>query len=265
MIGKLTVDRATGRVTGPADLHYNDPFPTLNGGWGSGTMSGVLLHTMVGDLLPGTVEWFNEAQSQASATFGVSQAGEIWQFGPVGLGWFAWHAAEANRTWYGIEEADAGDPANPLTTQQITATAQLLECLSAFAGFPLQISDSPSVKGFGWHGMGGAAFGGHYDCPGDTRKAQRGQIIALAMSIRSGAGAKPAAAAPPAREWLTAGMSSLASLALQEHLTPAEILQATAAHGPFQAGVAAYVNGVFSGAISPSAPMPKGLALHLPS
>ena len=48
------------------------------------------------------------------------------------------------------------------------------------------------------------------------------------------------------------------------HTDPAAILHLTAAHGPFPADVAAYVNGVFAGTVSPSAPMPKGLALYLP-
>ena len=261
MTGKLTVDTSSGKVVGPANLHYNDPFPTRNGSYGSGAMSGLLMHTMAGNLQPGTVDWFNNPAAQASAHFGVAQDGTVWQFGPVGKGWMAWHAYEANAAWYGCEFADAGNPANPLTQAQITAGAQILECLSAFAGFPLQVSDSPSVRGFGWHGMGGAAFGGHFDCPGNVRKAQRSQIIALAIAIRQ---EKPLTAAPPAREWITAGMSSLASLALQEHCTPAEILPLTAAHGPIPADVSAYVNGVFAGTIDPKTPMPKGLALYLP-
>lgn len=188
MTGRLTV-QADGRVTGPASIKYNDPFPCVNGTWGSGSISGVLMHTMVSEL-QSAAAWFNNPQAQASAHFGIAQSGEIWQFGPIGKGWIAWHAAAANRTWYGIEHADDGNPANPLTPAQITASAQLVECLSAFAAFPLQVSDSPSVKGFGWHGMGGVAFGDHPDCPGDVRKAQRPRIIALAMAIRQEA--KPA-------------------------------------------------------------------------
>lgn len=181
--GRLTVDTATGRVTGPAHITYNDPWPCVNGAWGSGAMMGALQHTMVGDL-PGTVAWFNNAQAQASAQFGVAEDGEIHQFGPIGKGWIAWHAAEANPEWYGIEFADGGDPANPLTQAQIVSGAQLVECLSGFAAFPLQVSDSVSVKGFGTHGMGGAAWGGHTGCPGPVRAGQRPAIIALAQEIR---------------------------------------------------------------------------------
>jgi hypothetical protein len=172
------------------------------------------------------VSWFNNAKAQASAHFGIAQDGEIWQFGPVGKGWIAWHAAAANHSWYGIEHADAGKPSNPLTDAQVTASAQLLECLSAFAGLPLQISDSPAVKGYGWHGMGGTAWGGHPDCPGSVRKAQRPKIIALAMAIRSGGGPHPPAG--PHRHTAPGGRS-LAQIAAARNTTPAHLLQVTAA------------------------------------
>ena len=223
MTSKLKVDTATGRVTGPADIHYNDPFPCVNGTFGSGAMMGVLMHTMVGDL-PGTVNWFNNPQAQASAHFGIAESGEIWQFGPIGKGWIAWHAAAANHTWYGIEHADGGQPASPLTPAQITASARLVECLSAFAGFPLQVSDSPSVKGYGWHGMGGEAWGGHFDCPGNVRKAQRPQIIALAAAIRHGSGPPKTG---PFRQ-VAPGGRTLAQIAAARNTTPQHLAQVTA-------------------------------------
>lgn len=261
--GKLRVDTASGHVTGPAAIRYNSPWPCPNGSWGSGAMMGVLMHTMVGDL-PGTVSWFNNPQAQASAHFGIAENGEIWQFGPVGKGWMAWHAAAANLAWYGIEHADGGYPNRLLTPAQITASAQLVECLSAFAGFPLHVSDSPSVQGYGWHGMGGDAFGGHPDCPGDVRKAQRGEIIALAVAIRQGTQPAP----PSVREWTTAGQDSLPQLAAASHTDVATILRLTAQHNPgatFPPPVASYLDGVFAGAIDPRKPAPAGLTLYLPA
>jgi hypothetical protein len=188
MTGRLTVSTASGHVTGPADITYNDPFPCVNGRWGSGAMMGVVMHTQVGNN-PGTVSWFNNPAAEASAHFCIAQDGAIVQMGPIGKGWIAWAEAAGNEAWYSIEHADDGDPANPLTPAQITASAQIVECLSAFAGFPLQVSNSVDVKGYGWHGMGGEAWGGHLDCPGDARKAQRAQIIALAVAIRAPAAA----------------------------------------------------------------------------
>ena len=186
--GRLEVDTATGHVTGPAKITINEPFPCPNGELGvTGAMQGVLEHTMVSDL-PSCIATFNNTASQASAHFGVSESGEIHQFGPLGKGWMAWHAMAANLTWYGIEFADAGNPDNPLSNAQITAGAQLLELLSRFAGFPLQITDRPAGRGFGTHSMGGAAYGGH-TCPDlppqHVRSAQRQAIIDLAKDIRT--------------------------------------------------------------------------------
>jgi hypothetical protein len=189
--GRLTVG-LDGRVQGDAKLSYNSPFPTGNGSWGSGAMNGVIMHTMVGNL-PGTVATFNNPGNQASAHFGIAQDGSVWQFGPIGKGWIAWAQEAGNEAWYSIEHADDGNPDNPLTDAQLTASAQLVECLSAFAGFPLQLADSTSAKGYGVHYMGGANWGGH-TCPDQpprhVRSAQRAEIIARAKAIR--AGTKPA-------------------------------------------------------------------------
>jgi len=188
--GRLEVG-ADGRVTGPAALSYNDPWPCANGTpGGSGAMMGVVLHTMVGDL-PGTVSWFNGPASEASAFFGVAQSGETWQFGPVGKDWAAWTQAAGNASWYGIEFADDGHPASPLTDAQVTAAAQLLELLGRFAGFPLQVTDSVDVPGLGIHSMGGIPWGDHPDCPGPVRAGQRAAIVALAKAIRDGEPPRP--------------------------------------------------------------------------
>ncbi len=189
--GKLTVG-PDGRLSGDAHISYNDPWPCANGtpGGGSSQMMGLVMHTEVG-FEQSTIDWFNNPASQASAFFAIGADGVIHQFGPVGHNWMAWAQAQGNPEWYSIEDSDNGHPSVPLTAEQVTAFAQVLECVSAFAGFPLQISDSVSVKGLGWHGMGGVAWGNHPDCPGDVRKAQRPAIIKLAQEIRAGAAPKP--------------------------------------------------------------------------
>jgi hypothetical protein len=195
--GKLKVG-ADGRVRGPAVIEYNTPFPTQNGRWGSGTMRGVVMHTMVGSLAS-CINHFNDPTAQASAHFGIDEHGKIHQFGPIGKGWIAWAQSAGNDEWYSIEHADGGKPATPLTAAQITASAQLLECLSAFAGFPLQEANTPSERGYGVHYMGGQAWGGH-SCPDvppkPVRSLQRPAVIALARVIR--AGAAPVPVQPPA-------------------------------------------------------------------
>lgn len=184
--GKLTIDQH-GRLTGPVQIQYNDPFPCVNGtkAGGSRQMMGLVMHTEVGNEA-GTIATFNDPAKQVSAFFAIGQDGDIWQFGPVGQNWEAWAQGGGNPDWYSIEDADNTHPSIPLTAAQVTAFAQILECLSAFAGFPLQVSDSVDVKGLGWHGMGGVAWGNHPNCPGDVRKAQRPAIIALAKEIRTG-------------------------------------------------------------------------------
>jgi hypothetical protein len=153
----------------------------------TGAMDGVLMHTMVG-WLHTAIDMFNDPHRQASAHFGIGMDGRIHQWGPLGKGWEAWHAEGANPKWYGIEHEDGGDQHNPLTRAQIVASAQVVELLARFAGFPLQVTDSPSVRGYGTHVMGGLPWShdGH-TCPGPgPRAGQRQAIITLGHAIRKG-------------------------------------------------------------------------------
>lgn len=184
--GRLEVG-AEGKVTGPASIAYNSPWPCPNGTPGvTGAMRGVIMHTMVGNL-PGTIAVFNDPSYQASAHFGVDQQGHVHQFGPIGKGWEAWAQVAGNMEWYSVEHADDGNPDNPLTIEQVTASAQLVELLARYAGFPLQVTDSVDGQGYGTHAMGGAAWGGH-TCPDlpprHVRSQQRQAIIGLARLIR---------------------------------------------------------------------------------
>jgi hypothetical protein len=151
-------------------------------------MMGVVMHTMVGNL-PGTISEFNNPSAEASAFFGVDQNGKVHQFGPIGQNWEAWAQVAGNPNWYSIEFADNGNPNNPLTQAQLNAGAQLVELLSRFAGFPLQISNSVSTKGLGVHYMGGASWGGH-TCPDSppnhVRSNQRDDMLTIANQVRTG-------------------------------------------------------------------------------
>jgi hypothetical protein len=250
-----------GKLRGPADITYNTPFPAKNGNFGSGAMNGVLMHTMVGNL-PETVTIFNtdRGANSVSAHFGISQAGEIWQFGPIGKGWIAWHAVAANKTYYGIEHADGGNPDTPLTDAQIAASAQVVEALSAFAGFPLAVTDVPGGKGYGTHAMGGASYGGH-TCPDlppqHVRSAQRAAIIALAGQIRE-QGTIVAVTAD--------GTKSLQAIAAEHGGSVAYILHLTATAGnAWPPLVHDWLCGVFDGAASPTAPVPAGCVFQVPA
>lgn len=254
--GRLTV-RPDGRVTGQASITWNDPWPCVNHGTGSGAMRGVIMHTMVGNL-PGTVVEFNDPAKQVSAFFGIDQAGHIHQFLGVGLGEFSWAQEAGNLEWYSIEHADNGSTENPLTPAQIIASAQVVECLSAYAAFPLQVTDSTEGRGYGTHVMGGAAWGGH-TCPGPgPRAGQRTAIIDLAKQIRHGIEPPP----PPAAvsDYVTTGKESFAQVAQAHGTRTALIIRLTLEHDKlFVPHLATYID-----ADDLNAPMPKGITLRVP-
>ena len=262
--GRLSIG-AGGRISGPATITHNTPFPCPNGQLGvTGAMQGVLMHTMVGTLT-GTIASFNDPHRQASAHFGIGMDGRVHQWGPLGKGWEAWHAMAANLTWYGIEHEDGGDQHRPLTAAQITASAQVVELLSRFAVFPLQVTDDIHGRGYGTHVMGGAAWGGH-TCPGPgPRAGQRADIIALAKAIRN----PPPPPKPPAGAHfgtvVTDGTLSLRALSIAAGTKPAHILHLTVDFfGGFPAETAAWLNAVFTGQADPAEPMPPGMHLRVP-
>lgn len=239
--GRLSVGR-DGRLSGPAHITYNNPFPCVNGKMGvTGKTRGVVMHTIVGNL-SSAIAVFNNPAMQASAHFGIAQDGQIHQFGPVGKGWEAWAQVAGNLEWYSIEHADNGDQHNPLTAAQIVASAQVVECLSHFAGFPLQVTNSTSGTGYGVHNMGGQAWGGH-TCPGPGPRAdQRNQIIALAKSIRVGNMKSPGAKESRVE---IQSPQRLAVWCKARNLAPSTVLRMTAANSPggkFPDDIAAYIN-----------------------
>lgn len=138
---------------------------------------GLVLHVAESPSAAGTISWFNNPKAQASAHFTVDIDGTLYQ--QVGCSAKAWAEAAGNADWYSVETV--GYHTSPLTQPQIDTLARLLAWLSAQDGFPIEATDDP-VNGHGFicHGDGGAAWGGHTDCPGPQRTAQRAQIIAAA-------------------------------------------------------------------------------------
>lgn len=267
MAGRLRVG-SHGRLRGPASITYNNPWPCPNGQWGMSVPQGVLgvvMHTMVGNL-PGTIKVFNTPSYQASAHFGIDQNGHIHQFGPVN-GWIAWAQVAGNPNWYSIEHADNGNPDNPLTDAQLTASAQVVEALATYGVFPLRVSNSPSQEGYGVHYMGGSSWGGH-TCPdsppGHVRSHQRGEILRRARLIRQGAYPPPPPPPPPGQPAtvVTDGTLGLMALAARYETDPATVLSATAeasASGDYDSALATYVNTVFA---TDSTVMPDGMVLN---
>lgn len=142
---------------------------------GQDSVQGVVLHIMEGTL-DGSDSWFRNPTAQASAHFGVGRDGRIYQW--VDTADRAWAQVAGNRMWLSIEhEGHTGDSLTPV---QLAATARVVAWMHDVHSVPLIAVDSPSGHGIGWHGMGGAAWGGHTACPGDPIKAQRADIIAAA-------------------------------------------------------------------------------------
>jgi N-acetylmuramoyl-L-alanine amidase len=150
---------------------------------------GLLSHTMVGNL-PGTDALFTPGGNGNSAHFGTAKDGTVIQWVPLGV--VAFHAIDANDSWYAVENADDGDPNNEYSDAQISRIAQILELTSRakFGRFTMQVTNSPNKEGLGTHAMGGAAFGGH-SCPdasqhpNHTRSRARAEIVRRAHIIRN--------------------------------------------------------------------------------
>jgi N-acetylmuramoyl-L-alanine amidase-like protein len=241
---RLEID-SNGWVKGIA--HH--PSPNVASGMSvPASVLGVVMHTMVGNL-PGTDSEFLNSNAQVSAHFGIGQDGTVIQWVDV-LGGVdvAWAEMAGNPNWYSIEHADDGNPLNPLTPQQITASAQVVELLSRVGNFPLQEANSPSQEGYGVHYMGGAGWGGH-TCPDigpshPVRSLQRPLILATAKAIRAGAPVPGSV-----RPWTTKGMLTLHALASTLGTTVDAVLRLTAQNSPggtLPPVLADYIDGVFA-------------------
>ena len=155
--------------------------PVPNTGGPAIECRGISLHIAEGSYA-GTVAWCRNASSEISAQWVCAKDGTAVEL--VEVDRTAWTQAAGNGHWLSIEfEGRAGDS---LTPQQIGFAARVLAKAHQVYGVPLQLADSPSGRGLGWHGMGGAAWGGHTGCPGAPIVAQRPAILARAVQIING-------------------------------------------------------------------------------
>jgi len=264
--GRCHIDPDSGKLTGPASITYNSPWPTKDctpGGFG--TAFGGVIHTEVG-FEHTVIHEFNDPAAQASAFFSIGIDGHIHQYMPLGKNYKAWTQVACNSNWRGVEHEDQGHPEHPFTPAQLAASAQVFEAMSAFDGWPLEPTDNPNGgRGIIFHVDGGQAWGGH-DCPGPVRQKQRPALIALARAIREGK-PKPSPA-PAAVEHVTQGALSLVALASKNGCQPLDIALATLKHSPrhqLPANVQALLNGLLRGTVGPFDAMPAGLHLFVPA
>lgn len=160
--------------------NWRGPVPnrTVNG---MSSIYGLVLHIQEGTE-QGTDAWFHQDAAQASSHFGNPKIGKLDQW--VSTDDMAWAEVSGNSNWVSLEnEGHSGDS---LTSSQIENAAQLLAWLHKVYQVPLRITDSVSIGGLGWHGMGGNSWGGHFDCPGDPIKKQRTDILVRTQAILAG-------------------------------------------------------------------------------
>lgn len=140
---------------------------------------GLVLHVQQGNNDLGGE--FNDASAQASSNFWVAKDGTLVQY--VDSATVAWAQAAGNGSYCSVETQ--GFTTEPLTDAAMTTLARLYQWGHQVHGWPFILAEVPGQVGFGWHGMGGGAWGGHTGCPGDLRKAQRPEIL------RRASGASP--------------------------------------------------------------------------
>lgn len=155
--------------------------PTPNQSGPMQEQRGLVLHIMQGSY-EGSISWGKNPASSVSFHFATAKDGRLGQL--VDTDVTAWTQGNGNGHWISVE--NEGYSGEALTDAQVENCAQLYAWGVQAHGWPLQTTDSPNGYGLGWHGMGGAGWGGHYDCPGEPIKAQRGQILARAQQILAG-------------------------------------------------------------------------------
>jgi hypothetical protein len=156
---------------------------------GQRAVNGLIVHIMDGTF-EGSKAWFNNSRSKASSHFATNRGGGAQQW--VDTKDKAWTQGAGNSDYVSVEnEGNGGDA---LTDGQITRVAEILAWLHRVYAVPIRKAEKPGDRGLGWHGMGGAAWGGHPDCPGDAVLAQFPEILRRAAEM---AGETPKPTPPP--------------------------------------------------------------------
>lgn len=160
-----------------SDIAFPNP-GTPNQGGPMIEQHGLVLHIAEG-YYEGTISWQMNPASGISSHFVISKSGEITQMVDTDI--TAWTQKGGNGYWLSAEFE--GFVPDELTDEQLDAAARLFARGAQEYGYPLQVTDSPYGEGLGHHSMG-AECGvdwGHSQCPGESIKAQKPQIVERAM------------------------------------------------------------------------------------
>lgn len=139
---------------------------------------GVVIHIAEGSYA-GTIAWQRNPSAAVGSHFVLAKDGRRSQM--IDTDERSWCQSAGNSTWISVENEGRGG--EQLTPQQVENCARILARAHRDYGVPLQLSNSPTTPGLGWHGMGGAAWGGHYNCPGSPIKLQLPAIVARAKEL----------------------------------------------------------------------------------
>lgn len=160
-----------------AIANWRGPVPNRTPNGMHSTIRGLAFHIEEGTE-NGTNSWFHDPNAQASSHFGNPKVGRLDQF--VDTSDKAWAECAGNPSWWSVEhEGYSGDY---LTESQLNNDADLMVELHRNHGVPLQTCDDINGMGLIWHGAGGNAWGGHFDCPGKPIISQRPEILKRALN-----------------------------------------------------------------------------------
>lgn len=145
---------------------------------------GLILHVATGGN-QSLYGWFTNPECEASSHWWAGyDAGQREQYLDPDTQ-ASWAQGDGNARYHSVETA--GEPERPLTEKQCQSIAAIYRWGHDRYGWPYRLAENPGEPGFGWHGMGGLAWGGHPYCPGGLRKAQRPHILDLAQGGASAA------------------------------------------------------------------------------
>jgi len=148
---------------------------TVNQGGSMYEVRGLVVHIAEGSY-EGTIAWQKNSSAEVSSHFIVSKTGAICQM--VDTAVIAWTQSAGNGHWISVE--NEGYSGTSLTDAQLDANAKIFAKVCKVYGTPYQVTSSTSGYGLGHHAMGGAAWGGHPDCPGTPIINQKPTIVNLA-------------------------------------------------------------------------------------
>ena len=137
-----------------------------------------VVHIMVG-YMGGTDTIFRNPNTEASAHFGVSRGGNVWQW--VDTDDQAWHAFDANDYSIGVEHA--GFPWEPLTPAQINASGALLAWAHRkYPAIDLWVNKRMQGSGIAYHEQYHEWNLEQHSCPGSIIESQIGDILKVAKA-----------------------------------------------------------------------------------